>query len=229
MLSRKIGKQLKNAKVICFDVDSTVLSNEGIDELAKYLKVYKEVSEITNNAMNGNIAFEISLEKRLNIMKPSINDINSFLKKNPPNFTEGVQDFIKILQHNSEIYLVSGGFEPLIKPCAKILNIPYQNIIANKFIHNKETGEYISFDKTSFTSKTGGKKLALESIKEKYKDVDDFSMVMIGDGVTDLEAKPPADLFIGFGGITERKIVKEKCDYFAKDFNELINISSPQI
>ena len=47
---------------------------------------------------------------------------------------------------------------------------------------------------------------------------------MIGDGVTDLEAKSEAELFIGFGGIVERKIVKDNSDYFIKSFYELVNI-----
>ena len=47
---------------------------------------------------------------------------------------------------------------------------------------------------------------------------------MIGDGITDLEAKPAADLFIGYGGIVQRSIIKEKSDLYITDFDELSNI-----
>ena len=225
MLRKIISRKLKDANIICFDVDSTVLANEGIDELAKHLKKDEKVSKLTNQAMAGNIKFEDSLELRLDIIRPSINDINSFLKSNPPILTDNVDKFIKKLQSDKKnVYLVSGGFEPLIFPCAKLLNIPFKNVIANKFIHNPENGEYLSFDKTSFTSKSGGKRNALIYIQEKHSKDGSCSMVMIGDGITDLEAKPPADIFIGYGGIRERQIVKEKSDYYIKDFHELLDI-----
>ena len=218
----KISEKIKNADIFCFDVDSTVLNNEGIDQLSKYLNLDERVSEITNITMNGDMSFEESLDMRLNIIKPSVNDIKSFIDANLLEFTDGIIDFIQLLQKNGKIiYLISGGFESLILPYAKILNIPKENVIANRFIHNSLTGEYMTFDKTSFTSKSGGKKEALQSIKNKYEKC---SIIMIGDGVTDLEAKTEAELFIGFGGIVERKIVKDNSDCFIKSFHELSDI-----
>ena len=43
-------------------------------------------------------------------------------------------------------------------------------------------------------------------------------IVMVGDGVTDMQARPPADLFIGFGGIAQRPPVREGADWFITDF-----------
>ena len=100
MLTRKIYKKLKNSNIICFDVDSTILANEGIDELAKYLNRDNQISNITNKAMKGSITFEDSLESRLNIIKPSINDIHSYLKNNPPILTNNVDNFVKKLRLN---------------------------------------------------------------------------------------------------------------------------------
>lgn len=55
-------------------------------------------------------------------------------------------------------------------------------------------GEYAGFDETEPTSRTGGKALVIDMLKEKYG----FNnLVHIGDGATDLEACPPADAFIG--------------------------------
>lgn len=47
---------------------------------------------------------------------------------------------------------------------------------------------------------------------------------MIGDGMTDAEAKPPADAFIGYGGVVTRNAVKKKADWFIYDFQELIDV-----
>ena len=45
------------------------------------------------------------------------------------------------------------------------------------------------------------------------------SVVMIGDGVTDMQAKPPAALFIGFGGVIVREKVRDGADWFISDFS----------
>ena len=50
-----------------------------------------------------------------------------------------------------------------------------------------------------------------------------YRLVMIGDGLTDFEAFPPADLFIGFGGNKVRQNVLEKAPWFVYDFQELID------
>ena len=47
-------------------------------------------------------------------------------------------------------------------------------------------------------------------------------MVMIGDGATDLEARPPADLFIGYGGVARREAVEEGADWFVVDWKDVI-------
>jgi phosphoserine phosphatase len=44
---------------------------------------------------------------------------------------------------------------------------------------------------------------------------------MVGDGATDMQAKPPADVFVGFGGIVERAVVKKGADIFVHDFKVL--------
>lgn len=66
-----------------------------------------------------------------------------------------------------------------------------------------------------------GKQRALEIIKTKnnYE-----TMVMIGDGATDAQAKPPADAFIGYGGVVVRDVVKEKACWFVTAFDDLETI-----
>ena len=49
-------------------------------------------------------------------------------------------------------------------------------------------------------------------------------MVMVGDGATDAQAKPPAKAFIGFGGVVERQQVKEKADWFVTDFDSMTSV-----
>lgn len=47
---------------------------------------------------------------------------------------------------------------------------------------------------------------------------------MVGDGATDLEARPPADVFVGFGGVAVRAAVRDGADLFVTDFAELVRV-----
>ncbi|KAL4225885.1 hypothetical protein ACF0H5_013873 [Mactra antiquata] len=208
-----------NADIVCFDVDSTLIKDEGLDELAEFCGVGEQVKQWTRKAMGGSTRFRVALENRLEIIKPSHDQVSKFRESQPIRFSDGLEELVKTLQNKGkEIYLVSGGFRSLIEPAAKLLGIPYENIFANRlqFYYN---GDYAGFDTTQPTSDTGGKKLVAEKLKEKNKTV-----VFIGDGVTDLESWPPADCFIGYGGNIVRESVKEKAPWFITDFKDLITI-----
>ncbi|GFS18427.1 phosphoserine phosphatase [Elysia marginata] len=120
---------------------------------------------------------------------------------------------------NKSVFLVSGGFRRIIGPIAEALSIPADHVYANRLLFD-EDGSFIGFDLNEPTSESGGKPRALQLIKEKYG----FShMVMIGDGATDMEACPPANAFIGYGGNAVRDAVKKAAAWYVMDFQELID------
>ncbi|ETW08734.1 phosphoserine phosphatase SerB [Aphanomyces invadans] len=208
----------KSAQAVCFDVDSTVCSEEGIDVLAAHCGQGQRVAAWTTKAMNGGVKFEDALAARLDIIKPSRKDIADCLRVHPPQLTPGIESLISGLHaRNIHVYFVSGGFRLMIAPIADRLHVPSTNVFANT-IHFDANGYYAGFDDTEMTSRDGGKPRVLEMLKKAhgYKTV-----VMVGDGVTDMQAKPPADLFVGFGGVVERDVVKKNADWFVKDFAEL--------
>ncbi|XP_071946461.1 phosphoserine phosphatase-like [Antedon mediterranea] len=210
----------KDADAVCFDVDSTVVTDEGIDELAKFCGVGNEVTELTRNAMNGNITFRETLIARLDIIKPSKQQVTDFIEKNPPKLTNGVSELVNTLQSRGvDVYLVTGGFMSIVSEVAKKLSIPIENIYSNKLMFYFN-GDYAGFDVDQPTSSSGGKPKVIEKLKKKgYK-----NLVMIGDGSTDMEACPPADAFIGFGGNQVRPKVQENAKWFATNFQELISV-----
>ncbi|OQR96233.1 phosphoserine phosphatase [Achlya hypogyna] len=211
----------RKAEAVCFDVDSTVIGEEGIDVLAAHCGQGEAVSAWTSKAMNGGVKFEDALAARLAIIKPSKAAINACLGAHPPtqHLTPGVATLIMALQRrNVDVYLVSGGFRLMIAPVAAHLGIPASNIFANTILFHDD-GSYKGFDATELTSRDGGKPRVIELLKKErgYKTV-----VMVGDGATDMQAKPPADLFIGFGGVVARDVVEKHADWFVRDFNDLI-------
>jgi len=210
----------KQADAVSFDVDSTLCKEESIDVLAEIAGVGEQVAELTRRGMDGSIAFQDALAQRLKIIQPSVSLIERYMTERPPILSPHVRELIELLvARNVKVFLVSGGFRAIIEPIAKDLGLhPHDSVFANTILYGPN-GEYVGFDTSEFTSKKGGKAQAMSYLKEHYK----FKTVVhIGDGATDLEAKPPADLIIGYGGVVKRPLLVEKADWFVHDFSELI-------
>ncbi|KAG5309475.1 PREDICTED: phosphoserine phosphatase [Acromyrmex echinatior] len=208
----------RTADAVTLDVDSTVIIEEAIDELASFCGKGKQITELTKQAMQGDMTFQQSLSIRLGIINPSLTQVKDFLSTHQPSLTTGIKELVSTLQaRGKQVFLVSGGFRCLITPVAAKLNIPPENIYANK-LKFYFTGEYAGFDETQPTSKSGGKGEVIRHLKEEKG----FKIVVhVGDGSTDLEASPPADAFIGFGGNVIRENVKSRAQWFVTNFDDL--------
>lgn len=92
-------------------------------------------------------------------------------------------------------------------------------VFANRILFN-EDGSYAGFDPEEFTSRSGGKCEAVKHIKQKWAL---GSIVMVGDGATDAEARQPggADVFIGYGGVVFRQAVAERADWYLTDIRAI--------
>lgn len=210
----------RNTDAVTFDVDSTVIQEEGIDELAKFCGKEEEVVALTNKAMQGTVSFRQSLTERLEIIKPTLMQIEQFLASRPLNLSIGIEALVRLLlARGKQVFLISGGFYRLIVPIADSLGICSENIFANRLKFDSR-GEYVGFDQHQPTAENGGKAKVIEHIKEKKG----FKIVAhVGDGVTDLETKSIADLFIGYGGNVIRDSVKLQSPWFVTNFNELVD------
>jgi phosphoserine phosphatase len=205
-----------NTDCVCFDVDSTVCTEEAIDELAKFQQVGTLVEAITRNAMGGNMSFRTALQARLNLIQPTRQRLEQFLINHPSQLTDGISELINLLHERQiPVYLITGGFHAIVDPVAEQLNIPLTNVFANQILFNPD-GSYASFDEDEMTSDSGGKGRVIEYLKNKYHYQ---RLIMIGDGATDMEAN--ADGFIGFGGNVIREKVRDNASWFVNSFYEL--------
>ncbi|CAK9305053.1 unnamed protein product [Gordionus sp. m RMFG-2023] len=204
---------------VCIDFDSTLCETESLDDLAEFLGKRNEVEQITKRGMEGELKFEDSLEKRMNILSINQNLYNQFLKQNKLKLTINSQKFIQFLkEHDIPVYIISGGFSDIIHSLVKSLGIKKEMIFANNIIFDKY-GNYLDFDRTKMTSYSGGKGKVIQYLKDEFRYQ---NIYIIGDGVTDLEACPPANGFIGFGGNVIRENVKNRSKWFIYDFQELL-------
>lgn len=214
---------LRRADAVCFDVDSTVIQSEGIDDLAKYLNKYEVVAELTAKAMGGSMPFHEALALRLDAMRPTKMQLDTMLREEEARLTPLVKEFVRDLKgRDVDVYFVSGGFTQMIEPIAERVG-GVSEIYANTLLFDEKDGSFAGHLKSAPTSRAGGKAKVVADLKRKngYDTV-----IMIGDGATDMEARDipgGADAFIGFGGVAVRDAVKRGADWFVTDFQELRN------
>ncbi|CAG0905527.1 unnamed protein product [Cyprideis torosa] len=216
----RVKRIWRSADAVCFDVDSTVCPTEAIDELAAFCGKANIVAQVTSQAMGGALDFRDALRLRLNLIKPSLKDVNDFMRLKPPALSPGVKELVQLLHSRKvAVYLVSGGFTSIIKLVATELGISHDRIFANKLMFYQD-GTYAGFDEKCPTSAQGGKTRVVQELKDEYGYK---TIVSVGDGWTDLETCPPADAFIGFGGCVVREKVRAEAGWFVHSFQELID------
>ncbi|EPB67803.1 putative phosphoserine phosphatase SerB [Ancylostoma ceylanicum] len=158
----------RSADAVAFDVDSTVCQDEAIDELANYLGVGEAVANVTRQAMNGNARFRHALQARLEVMRPTYDQLEAYANETKPKLTPGIRQLIIALhKRGTDVYLVSGGFRRLIYPVADILGIDRKRIYANEILFDKNKN-YAGFDENEPTSDSGSKDVRIQIISPEF-------------------------------------------------------------
>ncbi|KAE8151899.1 HAD-like domain-containing protein [Aspergillus avenaceus] len=115
----------RHKRLVVFDMDSTLIQNEVIDEIARFIGVEKEVSEITERAMNGELDFSASLRERVGLLKGVPADVFEKLKS-VITISPGARELCKALKNlGCKLAVLSGGFQPLAEWLAGELGIDY--------------------------------------------------------------------------------------------------------
>jgi phosphoserine phosphatase len=200
-------------RFVFFDVDSTLVTIEGIDVLAGG---NPEIARLTAAAMNGEIALDEVYGRRLELIQPTLADVEALGAKYCASLVDGAAETIVELQSlGVQVHLVTAGIAQAVAPLAAQLRIPSRCVhaVALQF----EGGRYAGFDRRSFLTRTGGKELVVRDIRARSHG----KAALVGDGVSDLEATPAVDLFIGFGGVAVRSFVRERAAAFATSFAEV--------
>ena len=197
-------------RFVFFDVDSTLVTIEGIDVLANG---NPEIVRLTEAAMNGEIALDEVYGRRLEIIKPTLADVEALGQRYIESLVDGAEETIAELQQSgADVQLVTAGIAQAIAPLAAKLNIPPRAVHAVPLQFDAQ-GNYLDFDRRSLLTRVGGKELVVHAILARAKGRSAF----IGDGVSDLETKPAVTLFVGFGGVHTRPRVKENAEVYVTE------------
>ncbi len=206
------------SRLILFDCDSTLSAVEGIDELARGRgpELFTAVEAMTNAAMEGRISVESVFGQRLEIIRPRRQDVEAIGRRYLETVEPTAQETVaKLREAGWTPVIVSGGFRPAIRPLADHLGIERVEAVD---LHFDPSGEYRGFDEAYPTTRSGGKPVVVRRLREELSPK---RVVMVGDGVSDLEAKPEVDLFVGFGRYAERARVKHEAHHFIRSLAEL--------
>ena len=191
---------------VVFDCDSTLSAIEGIDELAGPHRA--AVAELTAAAMRGDVPLEDVYGRRLALIRPTRASVEAL----GDDYVRGlVPDAVEVVAAlraaGVAARLMSGGLLPPVRAVARALGLASADVAAVD-IRFDERGAYAGFDDSSPLARAGGK---LDLLRQWRRDLPG-PIMLVGDGATDLEAKPAADLFVAFAGFVDRPAVTAAAD-----------------
>ncbi|WP_299229527.1 phosphoserine phosphatase SerB [uncultured Bacteroides sp.] len=179
-------------RLICFDMDSTLIQTECIDELAERAGVGEQVKAITERAMRGEIDFKESFTERVALLKGLDESVMKEIAENLP-ITEGVERLMFVLKHYGyKIAILSGGFTYFGEYLKQKFGIDYVYANELEIEDGKLTGRYVG------EIVDGKRKAELLRLLAQVEKVDIAQTIAVGDGANDLPMLSTAGLGIAF-------------------------------
>lgn len=213
-------------EVVIFDCDSTLSTVEGIDELARWAGKEAEVAELTSSAMNGELPLEAVYSRRLELLNPTRAHMQQLGRLYRETLVPDAREVIAALQRmGRHVYIVSGGLAEGVREFGLWLGLPEANIHAVDVEYNQLAGnwwetwkhpggrrqgeQYLGHDGGPLTIGNGKAQLI-----HRLRRAQRGRALLVGDGISDLEASTAVDLFVGFGGVVDRERVRAQAPAF---------------
>ena len=179
-------------RLICFDMDSTLIETEVIDELAMRAGVGDQVKAITERAMRGEIDFCESFKERVALLKGLDESVMRDIAEHLP-ITEGVERLMYVLKrYGYKIAILSGGFTYFGNYLKEKFGIDYVYANQLEIVDGKLTGRYLG------DIVDGKRKAELLQLLAQVENVDIAQTIAVGDGANDLPMLSIAGLGIAF-------------------------------
>jgi phosphoserine phosphatase len=194
---------------VVFDCDSTLSHIEGIDELAG--EHAAEIRALTERAMAGTIPLEEVYGRRLQIIRPARARVEALGREYVAALLPDARETIAALLFlGKSVRVVSGGLLPAVRAMAVELGLAPSDVRAVG-IDFDAAGTYAGFESASPLARSGGKETVLREWNLPRP------ALMVGDGMTDLEARPAVDAFAAYMGVAFREAVAAGADFVLRD------------
>ncbi|WP_348549372.1 phosphoserine phosphatase SerB [Psychrobacter sp. KFRI-CH2-11] len=198
-----IGHMLRTHKLACFDMDSTLIEQEVIVELAKTAGIGEKVEAITEAAMRGEIDFDESFAQRVALLKGISTDVLDDICRRLT-LSTGARTTISALKAlGYHTVLVSGGFTYFANYIAEQLGIDEVHANALDIDEGEVTGH------VQLPIVNGAKKAAIAEQTAERLGIDMSQVVCVGDGANDLPMMAVADLGVAYRA---KPIVQARAD-----------------
>ena len=214
------------ANIVIFDCDSTLSTIEGIDELAHMTGNEYDIALLTKRAMEGDVPLESVYGHRLVTVNPTQSQVRAIAKRYQETVIPDAQEVITALQSlGSDVFIVSGGLIEPVRDFGVWLGVPRENVFAVNMEYDQLAGEwwrywelpggdnpranYLAIEPNPLTG-TLGKNRIISRIRTMHPG----RVLMIGDGLSDLEAAEDVELFIGFGGAVYRQRIADEAPIY---------------
>lgn len=190
---------------VVFDFDSTLSAIEGVDVLAGAVR--DEVRELTDRAMTGEVPLEEVYGRRLELIRPTKQQVEHlgirYVEALVPDAAETVGALKRL---DKQVRVVSGGILHPVLAAARAIGFRDEEVAAVPVEFGYDD-EYAGFDDSSPLTRSDGKATVIRSWNLPGP------VLLVGDGATDLEARPAVDAFAAFLGVEHRKRVAERADF----------------
>ncbi|HEY6878946.1 MAG TPA: phosphoserine phosphatase SerB [Polyangiales bacterium] len=191
----------RNKRLIVMDMDSTLIQQEVIDELAVTLGVQQQVSAITERAMNGELDFDQSLRERVRLLKgtpvSALSDVLARIELTP-----GAADLVRVLRRlGYRTAVISGGFIEVVEPIRQQLGLDYA------FANTLEARDGVLTGEVVGTIINRQRKADLLEQIAKTERIELDQVIAVGDGANDLDMLARAGLGIAFNA---KRTVQER-------------------
>lgn len=188
--------------IFVFDLDSTITKIEILPEIAKMIGKNKEMRQLTEQTMRGEIPFKHSFIKRVEILKDiSVQEINDIISEIPLN-----EKLVQFITENKErCYIVTGNLDIWISGLMHKIGMDNHYFCSKAIVKDDKIEKIISVIDKRMTAKQFVQPI-----------------VSIGDGDNDADMANVADLGVGFGGVRPiARSLLENIDYAFYDENKL--------
>lgn len=213
-------------ELVLFDCDSTLCAVEGIDALARWSGREAQVAALTQRAMNGELPLEAVYSRRLELLNPTRDQMRRLGKLYQDTLLPDARPVLEALRAlGRQVFIVSGGLAEGVREFGRWLGLPDTHVYAVEVEYDELAGRWweswrhpggrnpeervLGHDGGPLTLGKG-KAEVIRKLRRAHRG----RALLVGDGITDLEAAEAVDLLVGFGGVVSRDRVRAQAPVF---------------